>query len=198
MSLVTQLEAILFVASKPLTTKKLCEATGDASELVVQALADLGQKYAGESSGIHLVHAGEEWQLVTNPSERTIAERFMKAEISGELTKPQLETLTVISYCGPITRPELEQIRGVNCSLILRNLLMRGLIKESDELTALVPTFTVTVDYLRSLGLSSVEELPRYAELHKHEFIVGALAGNQHIDAPQGQSRAGEISVETI
>lgn len=181
MSLYSQLEAVLFVASKPLTTKKLCEATGDASEAVLETLESLAQKYAGEDSGVHLVHAGEEWQLVTNPAERSIAERFMKAEISGELTKPQLETLTVISYCSPITRPELEQIRGVNCSLILRNLLMRGLIKESDELTALVPTYTITVDYLRSLGLSRVEDLPRYAELHNHEFVARALAGAAEI-----------------
>lgn len=183
MSLISQLEAVLFVASKPLTTKKLCEATGDASENVVGALETLAQKYAGDDAGVHLMHAGEEWQLVTNPGERAIAERFMKAEISGELTKPQLETLTVISYCGPITRPELEQIRGVNCSLILRNLLMRGLIKESDELTALVPTYVITVDYLRALGLSRVEDLPRYAELHNHEYVMRALG-----TPSQGQS----------
>lgn len=183
MSLTTQLEAVLFVASKPLSTKKLCEALGDASEAVLQALEILRQKYVGEESGVHLVHAGEEWQLVTNPTERSIAERFMKAEISGELTKPQLETLTVISYCGPITRPELEQIRGVNCSLILRNLLMRGLIKESDELTALVPTYFVTIDYLRALGLARVEDLPRYSELHNHEFVIRALAGSSETSA---------------
>lgn len=188
MSLISQLEAVLFVASKPLTAKKLCEATGDASENVLAALEALAQKYSGQDAGVHLIHAGEEWQLVTNPAERAIAERFMKAEISGELTKPQLETLTVISYCGPITRPELEQIRGVNCSLILRNLLMRGLVKESDELTALVPTYVVTIEYLKALGLSRVEELPRYTELHNHEYVMRALgtADQSLVQAPAG------------
>lgn len=176
MSLASQLEAVLFVASKPLSFKKLCEATGGSSEAVQAALLVLKESYSGPDAGVHLLEAGEEWQLVTNPAERSITEQFLKAEISGELTKPQLETLTVISYCGPITRPELEQIRGVNCSLIIRNLLMRGLIKEVDNTVTLVPTFTVTIDYLRALGISQVEELPRYQELHHHEHVMRLLA----------------------
>ncbi len=175
MSLISQLEAILFVASKPLTIKKMSEALSETPEYVVQGLEELVQKYQGESSGVHLIRAGEEWQLVTNPTERACAEKFIKAEISGELTKPQLETLTVIAYCGPITRPELEHIRGVNCSLILRNLLMRGLIQESSDVTVLVPTFSITIDYMRALGISRVEDLPRYHELHNHELVMKTL-----------------------
>ena len=174
MSLTSQLEVVLFVASKPLTVKKMSETLGVPADEIILLLERLREKY-GVESGIQLVHVGEEWQLVTCPEERLLAERFMKAEISGELTKPQLETLTVVAYCGPITRPELEQIRGVNCALILRNLEMRGLIQEIDSLTALVPTYSITIDYMRALGITTVEELPNYQELHRHEYVMRAL-----------------------
>jgi len=91
------------------------------------------------------------------------------------LTRPQLETLTVVAYCGPITKPELEQLRGVNCALILRNLMMRGLVKEVEDVTNFLPTFEVTMDYLRHLGINSLNELPDYDKLHKHENILNSL-----------------------
>lgn len=174
-SLVSQLESVLFVASKPLSFVRLVKALNISSEELGNALVILEEKYNREESGIRLLKNNDEYQLVSNPENREVTEQFLKAEISGELTKPQLETLTVISYCGPITKPELEQIRGVNCSLIIRNLMMRGLVKELDDLTALVPTYQVTMDYLRHLGLNSVEELPNYLELHRHEYITTTL-----------------------
>jgi segregation and condensation protein B len=117
--------------------------------------------------------------MVSNPDNREAAENFLKAEVSGELTRPQLETLTVISYCGPITKPELEQIRGVNCSLILRNLLLRGLVKEMEDPANLLPTYEATMEYIRHLGLNNLRELPDYDKLHGHENIVNAVNSKQ-------------------
>ena len=174
-NIVSQLESILFVASKPLSFVRLAKALNAPSEDIGLALESLQEKYNTPDSGVRLLKNNDEYQLVSSPENREVAEQFLKAEISGELTKPQLETLTVISYCGPVTKPELEQIRGVNCSLIIRNLMMRGLVKEIDDLTALVPTYQVTMEYLRHLGLNSVEELPNYAELHRHEYITSTL-----------------------
>ncbi|MSU74919.1 MAG: SMC-Scp complex subunit ScpB [Candidatus Magasanikbacteria bacterium] len=173
----SKIESILFVAGKPLTAKKMAKVLGTQETDVSDALGQLMLKFSGADSGVTLLHTNEDWQLVSNPANREIAEQFVKAEISGELTRPQLETITVISYCGPITKPELEQIRGVNCSLILRNLLMRGLVKENEDVANLLPTYEVTMEYLRHMGLISLEELPDYQELHKHEFITNVLAG---------------------
>jgi len=67
--------------------------------------------------------------MTTAKESSEIVEKFLKEELTGEMTRPQLETLTIIAYRGPMTKMEIEQIRGVNCSLILRNLLMRGLVE---------------------------------------------------------------------
>lgn len=172
--LFSQLESILFVAGKPLSEKKLLKILNVRPEELGSALAHLSAKYGNEDSGVVLLHNNEEWQLASNPENKELAELFVKAELTGELTRPQLETLTVISYCGPITKPELEQVRGVNCSLILRNLLMRGLVKESDS-ESLLPSYEVTMEYLQHLGIMSLEELPEYSTLHNHEFITKNL-----------------------
>ncbi len=175
MSIQSQLETILFVASKPLSVKKIAKVLNIDEPVVVEALEILRAKYNHPESGIILVQNNEDWQMVSNPDNREAAENFLKAEVTGELTRPQLETLTVISYCGPITKPELEQLRGVNCALILRNLMMRGLVKEVEDSANLLPTYEVTLEYLRHLGISSLQELPEYEVLHKHEVITGAL-----------------------
>ncbi|HLD34969.1 MAG TPA: SMC-Scp complex subunit ScpB [Patescibacteria group bacterium] len=170
-SLISKLESILFVASKPLGMKKLVKVLGVEEPNVLEILENLRTKYNQPESGIILLRNNNEWQLVSNPDNREAAENFLKAEVSGELTRPQLETLTVVAYCGPITKPELEQIRGVNCSLILRNLMMRGLVKEVDDPMNLLSTYEVTMDYLRHLGINSLKELPEYDKLHRHENV---------------------------
>lgn len=174
----TQIETVLFVAGKPLSVKKLAKLLLVADGAVREALAELQHKYPLESSGVVLLENSDEWQLVSHPDNKTLAENFVKGELTGELTRPQLETLTVISYCGPITKPELEQIRGVNCSLILRNLLMRNLIRTSEE-QELLPRYEVTMDFVSHLGLQRLSDLPDYAELHNHQYITATLQKEQ-------------------
>ena len=180
MTTLSKLETILFVASKPLGFKKIAKVLNVPSEEIGAALEQLRAKYNTPESGIILVQNNDEWQMVSNPDNREVAENFLKAEVSGELTRPQLETLTVISYCGPITKPELEQIRGVNCSLILRNLLLRGLVKELEDPANLLPTYEATMEYVRHLGLNNLRELPDYDKLHAHENIVQTLTQSQN------------------
>jgi len=175
MSKLSQLESILFVASKPLSTKKLAKVLRVSEGEVETTLGELAQKYSLNTGGIVLLQNNDEWQMVSHPENKDVAENFLKTEVSDELTRPQLETLTVISYCGPITKPELEQVRGVNCALILRNLMIRGLVKERDEATNLLPQYEVTMDYLRHLGLQNLSELPEYVQLHNHEAVMKTL-----------------------
>lgn len=172
MSNKSKIESVLFVASKPLSAKKIAAALKSNEEEVLTGMLELQAKYNQGDSGVKILKNGDEWQMTASAENKEVSENFLKSEVSGELTRPQLETLTVVSYCGPITKPELEQIRGVNCSLILRNLMLRGLVKENEDGANLLPVFEVTMDYLRHLGLNSLEELPNYAELHKHPYIT--------------------------
>ncbi|TAN32633.1 SMC-Scp complex subunit ScpB [Patescibacteria group bacterium] len=173
--MIAKIETILFVASKPLAVKKIAKVLGAKEAEIKRALEELCSKYNHPASGIAILRNNDEWQMVSNPDNREAAEEFLKAEVSGELTRPQLETLTVITYCGPITKPELEQIRGVNCGIILRNLMIRGLVKETEDSANLLPSYEVTMDYLRHLGVVSAAELPDYEILHKHENVSGIL-----------------------
>jgi len=172
MSHKSKIESVLFVASKPLPTKKIAAVLKIDNEEVAEILKSLQSKYNHADSGIAILQNGDEWQMVASAENKEASENFLKSEVSGELTRPQLETLTVVSYCGPITKPELEQIRGVNCGLILRNLMLRGLIKENEDGAGLLSVYEITMDYLRHLGLNSLQELPNYLELHKHPYIT--------------------------
>lgn len=174
-TIISQLESILFVAGKPVSEKKLAKAARTSVAEAQAGLAELKARYGAER-GVALYQNNDEWQLVSNPDNQTATEQFVKAEVTGDLTRPQLEALTVVAYRGPITRPELEQIRGVNCSLILRNLMLRGLVQEREEAADLLPTYEVTMEYLRHIGVASITELPDYATLHAHEYVTQALA----------------------
>ncbi len=172
----TDLEAILFAAAKPIGFAALQKALDVSAPVLLEALEDLRRRFNAETSGIHLLVHEEKAQFVTNPASAEAVAGFVKQESLGDLTQPQLETLTVIAYRGPITKPELEEIRGVNCSLILRNLAVRGLLEETDSIEKLQPVYTVSSDFLRHLGLSQIEELPAYEDLHAHERISELMA----------------------
>lgn len=175
MNLTSQIESILFVASKPLAVRQIAKALRQKTADVELALEDLKAKYNQPASGLRILHEGENYQMATNPENSAAVDLFIKDEAAGELTRPQLETLTVIAYRGPITRPELEQIRGVNCAIILRNLLIRGLIDEHEKEEKILPVYSLSMEALRHLGISSTSELPEYSTLHKHEHLENAL-----------------------
>lgn len=179
MPILSKIESILFVASKPLSIKKIATVLDSNESEVSSAVDQLRAKYNNQNSGIVIMLNGQEVQMMASPDNKEIAENFIKSEVSGELTRPQLETLTVVSYCGPITKPELEQIRGVNCGLILRNLMLRGLIKETESGLNLLPAYEATMDYLRHLGINSLTELPDYGKLHNHPYLVNEIQENQ-------------------
>lgn len=177
--LASRIESILFTANRPLTLKRLAELCDSSKEDVAEAVEELVAKHNAKSGGLRVLRNGGEVQLATSPDNAKLVRDFLKDETTGELTKPSLETLTIIAYRGPIAKAELEQIRGVNCSLILRNLLMRGLVEAQGEPGAPHATFRVTMDLLRFLGVSSLEELPEYEKLRSHESVAKVLEMGQ-------------------
>jgi len=169
--LTTSIESILFAAAKPIGIDQLKKHFGESEEVILVSIEDIRERYNRPTSGVHLLVHEQKVQFVTNPDCAQDVVAFLKKEASGPLTQPSLETLTVIAYRGPVTRPEIEQIRGVNCGLILRNLLMRGYIEEKEDKMRLQPMYSVSIEFLRSLGALHVEELPEYESFHNNKHI---------------------------
>jgi segregation and condensation protein B len=177
----TKIESLLFVSHKPVTIKALVNFLTKQKEKVTlkeveQIIEELKNKYNTEESGIQITQAGTEIQMVTSSAASELVKKFLKEDITGELTPASLEALTVIAYRGPISKPELEQIRGVNCSLILRNLMIRGLISMTEDKTKMQNYYEVTTEFLKFLGLNSIKDMPEYERLHKVENLETYLA----------------------
>ena len=172
------IESLLLVAGKPLSFEAIAKLLECPASEVRATVDELSQEYNAKERGIHVMVNGGKVQLTTNPDYKKLIADFVKDETTGELTKPSLETLTIIAYRQPITKEALEQIRGVHCSLILRNLMIRGLIETKEERGGLSATYSVTMDFLRFLGVNRVEELPNFEKLHSDESIAALLERN--------------------
>lgn len=168
------IEAILFAAGRPITVRKLAELTDVKTDEVEDALEALKERLQ-ERSGLMLQEYGKEFELVTKPDAAEAVKKVVKDEEQGELTRASLEALTILAYRGPMTRPEMEQIRGIQSSLILRNLMIRGLVEQKDDERLGQPTYAVTFDFMKHLGLASVKDLPDYESLRGNAAISDML-----------------------
>jgi segregation and condensation protein B len=195
----SKIESLLFITARPLTVKRLMEVCDASKEDVVKALDEIASAHNADGRGIRVLRNGNEVQMSTSPENSKMVQEFLKDETTGDLTKPSLETLTIIAYRGPVSKAELEQIRGVNCSLILRNLLMRGLVEAEGEPYDPATPYRVTMDFLRFLGVAGVEELPEYDKLRSHENVTRVLemATAKTAPADEAASVAGAETVPT-
>ncbi len=175
MSLKSQIESILFIAIRPLSLNKIIELTGAKKDEVKKELENLFNEYNDKNKGINIQKNNSNYLMVTNSNNSSIVSEFLKEEITGELTQASLETLTVIAYRGPITKTELELIRGVNCSIILRNLLMRGLIEEKEDKKNMISTYQISFEFMKHLGINEAAQLPDYEKLNNNEALTELL-----------------------
>src|SRR3989338_425576 len=174
-SLKSKIESLLFISSQPLSVKKLVNSTKADKDKVEAAIKELMTNYNKEDRGVQVQKIGDKIQMVTSSDNAKLVKDFIKEETTGELTRPSLETLTIVAYRGPITRAELEQIRGVNCAIILRNLLIRGLVESIENKKKMQTTYNVTFDFLRFLGMNQPSELPDYEKLNSSESLQRML-----------------------
>ena len=166
-----KIEGLLFVATKPMLAKQLAKILGVSIEEIDASIVQLMAIRNTDASGIHVIAGDEGVQLVSNPLFADVVSALAKEDTDFELTRPSLETLTIVAYRGPMTKPEIEAIRGVNCTLILRNLLVRGLITEEEDSMKLQAVYALSNDALRYLGLHDVKELSDYEALHGNNKI---------------------------
>ena len=182
MNLMQVIEALLFAAQKPLTTRELVSAikgAGDADELipnefahskeaeVAAALEQLKIDYIEQGRAFQLAEKAEGWQLVSDPAYAPWVRQLFPAAKPARLTAPSLETLAIIAYRQPITRADVEAVRGVAVDGVLQSLMERGLVKIAGR--AEVPgrplLYETTQFFLEHFGLRNLDELPNAEEL---------------------------------
>ncbi len=178
MFLSSQIESLLFISGRPMSAKELSDLTESSVKDIEQAGEKLAADYKEKNAGTQIIKNGSSWQMVTSSDNAALIQKFVTDETTGELTRPSLETLTIIAYRGPVSKTDLDRIRGINCSLILRNLLIRGLVDVREDRKKDESYYTVTFDFLRFLGLNEVKELPDYDKLSKDDTIDRILEDN--------------------
>ncbi|MDP2586415.1 MAG: SMC-Scp complex subunit ScpB [Candidatus Komeilibacteria bacterium] len=182
-NLKSQLESILLVTSKPISQKKLAEVLAVKVKDLEPVIEELTAEYNQQGRGLRLLVNNDQLQLASAPENSELVKQYLKDDLTGELTDPSIETLTIIAYRQPISKAELEQIRGVNCSLIIRNLMIRGLVEAEYNKQRATTLYSVTLDFLKYLGLNKVNELPDFEKLNNDDNLQKLL--NQNAGSPQ-------------
>jgi segregation and condensation protein B len=158
----TAAESILFAAGEPIHIDRICLALGTDRPRAEEALRRLGDYYAFERRGIRLVRMEDSYQLCSSPDYAEIIRRAFEIRKTAKLSQPALEVLAVIAYYQPVTRAQVDQIRGVDSAYTVGLLLDRKMIEECGRLQ--VPgrprLYRTTQTFLRSFHISSLEELP--------------------------------------
>ena len=164
MSLETQIEAILFYQAEPVPKSFLSELFGVALGDVDVALNTLAESL--RNRGVRLIVTETDAQLVTAPEVSELIESVRKEELSADIGRAGAETLAIVLYRGPLTRAEIDSIRGVNSTFILRNLLIRGLIeRRAHPKDARSYVYSITTALLSHLGVERREALPEFGEV---------------------------------
>jgi len=166
MNLSAQIEALLFFKGEPMTVKKIAEALAATAEEVDSALGELETALKGR--GISVIRNEGEVELRTSPEAAALIEKITKDELSKDLGKAGLETLSLILYKGPVKRSEIDYIRGVSSQYIVRSLLVRGLIqRDVDPNDSRSVVYSPSMDTLAMLGVTKKEDLPEFAAVQE-------------------------------
>jgi segregation and condensation protein B len=154
------LEALLFVARHPVAPEDLFSSAGLSLEEGEAALARLKERLA--DGGIRLQHLNGRVQLVSAPAAAPYVENFLGLEINLRLSQAAMEALAIVAYAQPVTRPQMEAIRGVSSGSVLRTLLGAGLIEEAGRADSVGRPilYRTTFEFLEQFGLESVKDLP--------------------------------------
>ena len=169
----SQILSILFVASKPVSIKELRETLEVEENALKEAVASIVSE--NQTAGIILLAHNDKLQLASNPEHSSIVKRFLSLELREKLTDAALETLAIILYKQPVSKVEIENIRGVNSQYTLRQLLIRGLVEKmvspTDKRSSVYKT---TLEFMQHLGIKDLHDLPDFEELTKNIQLPSA------------------------
>src|ERR1700689_2945676 len=186
------LEAIIYAADEPATVEKLAAAVGEEKHVVRAALDELVAGFAIDERGVEIRNVAGGYRVYTKPQHHDVVRRFIKSlQPPLRLSMPALETLAVISYKQPVTAPEIQEIRGVNTSGVLKTLLDKKLITTAGrkEVIGRPILYRTSKEFLMRFGLSDLQELP---SLKEFEALAREALGTDEGIATPG---AGDESV---
>lgn len=166
-----KIEALLFLAGEAVSYQELGQLCGQSVEAAQASVAALREEL--KEHGLTITATPTHAQLTTSRHVSEYLQKFLQGS-TQHLSAAAAETLTIIAYRGPITRLDIEAIRGVDSRRMLRQLIARGLVRRRKLPTAL-PHYSVTEEFLQFLGITSLEALPRFDELHSHAKIEQLL-----------------------
>jgi segregation and condensation protein B len=184
------LQALLFLAPEPVPAKELADATGAWEDEVADALRELADGLHGH--GISLREVGGGWTLVSDPAAEDAARRLLARPRTPALTPAQAETLAIVAYLQPVSRPEVARIRGVASESAAAALVERGLMEEAGRSQFGAVLYRTTPLFLKLFGLRSLDELPDPAQWDPSPDEQTALrdrllrAGEERAGAPTG------------
>ncbi|HEY5118335.1 MAG TPA: SMC-Scp complex subunit ScpB [Anaerolineales bacterium] len=160
LSIAARLESILFVAAEPVPVPVLASALDTDDRAVEDALESLDQEY--RTRGLKILRMGDRVHITTSPRAARTVEKFLGMEHTIGLSRAALETLSILAYRQPLTRPQIDSVRGVNTESVLENLMAKGLVEEvgRTEGPGRPILYVTTADFLRHFGLGSTAELP--------------------------------------
>ena len=179
MNLENKIEAILFFKNEPVALAELSKLLNVPRENLQSPISNLQKEH--DHRGLVLITDGDKVSLGTHPDLSELIESLEKEELARELGRAGLETLSIILYRGPVSRRDIDHIRGVNSGFIIRSLLIRGLIERADPSTSLGAgrsySYKTTIKLLEHLGLTRREDLPEFENAFKKigKFLETAL-----------------------
>lgn len=172
-TLLSSLESILFVSGDPVPLARLTKVLKVTEAVVSETVTELAKRYAEDpESGLMVIRDGQAILLASKPENAPVIEALTKSTREENLSKAALEVLAIVAYRAPVSRAEIDAIRGVNCSFTLRNLLLRDLItREGNPSDNRGYLYRPTLRFLQSIGLGQIEELPDYPVLSEDERL---------------------------
>lgn len=182
-ALLSALESLLFVSGEPVSFTRLAKTLHVVEKEVPSLLARLAEKYNGDmENGLMVIQDANTALLATKPVNASFVETLIKSALQENMSKAALEVLAIIAYRAPVSRMEIDAIRGVNCSFTLRNLLLRDLItREGNPGEHRGYLYRPTPRFLQVLGIGRASELPDYETLSQDERLQMVLEGEDQV-----------------
>lgn len=156
-----QIEAVLFYKATPMKKSALCKLFQCDETALANALVALAKRL--ETGATRLVQVNDDVELVTAPEFDTLIDSIRKDEMRRDIGKAGAETLAIILYRGPMTRADIDRVRGVNSSFILRNLMVRGLVEKDANTKQIL--YKATPELLAHLGITQITDLPDFEQI---------------------------------